>query len=804
MSFHVVTVLWTVKIFLIYTLMAVGLPWLVMGRFLRGRSLSQKFVFSIVAGNFFYIMIVLLWGLLHITSRYVLIAATLLPPAAILFSRRQRIWERWLQPLVIHLKRLFRNENSLRYSRRLLFRWAGRRLGGLFRRTGLFLRHNFFELILFAGCSAFVLWFFSRTEHFGPIVPDLTVHMSWINAVDEGRLFSDGIYPFGMHALLYYFHVVFDIPTVRLLLVFGTVQTFYIFTMLLVFLKEICRFRYTPYLAYLGFAVGHYLVGGAWYGGNFERYYSTLPQEYGMLFILPCGIALLRFFRAASREHEEYLRMKREKLLYTRVGKKQKWKESTVQLWLLIISFGLTLSAHFYNTFIAALLILAAAAAHIRFVFRPDMLRRLVCAAILSVLIPVLPMAIAFAQGTPLQASLYWGLQVIEGEEEASGETEETEMTEETGEPAETGGSEEAAEPGTASESAGRDMSETGEEGSGEDLSREPEGAAEAKLSGTERFRAMLDSWKGTIEDVLEYHIFTSPAWMEVWAWCLLLLLVQLPVLWLLKEGEYARTSITVLLFTGLLVFLCVSGDLGLFTVMDMERAPIFCCYAVLAPVSLAPDGLLVILNRLLPARRVWQTASLLLAALLAAGTAAGGYIRPRTEPASSLERDGAALCVYDIMENYPEKKWTIVSCNEERNMVSPVAWHYEVIDFLDSMEDYQEGDEMYIPTQYVFFFIEKKSLDYGYGEFEGVDARVSEEWASGILPVKNQLTQYNGTNRIILNARMYYWAQAYMERFPNEMKIYYEDEDFVCYYIEQNEYFLNNFAIDYGYNSGR
>ena len=33
-------------------------------------------------------------------------------------------------------------------------------------------------------------------------------------------------------------------------------------------------------------------------------------------------------------------------------------------------------------------------------------------------------------------------------------------------------------------------------------------------------------------------------------------------------------------------------------------------------------------------------------------------------------------------------------------------------------------------------------------------------------------------------------------------MKVYYEDDDFVCYYIEQNEYYLNNFAIDYGYNS--
>ena len=135
--------------------------------------------------------------------------------------------------------------------------------------------------------------------------------------------------------------------------------------------------------------------------------------------------------------------------------------------------------------------------------------------------------------------------------------------------------------------------------------------------------------------------------------------------------------------------------------------------------------------------------------------------------------------------------------------MISPVAWHYEVIDFLDSMENYEDGDEMYIPTQYVFFFIEKVSINYAYGEFTDINAAVSNEWASQGLPVKNGLSQYQGTERIIVNSRLYYWAQEYQKRFPNEMKVYYEDDNFICYYIEQNEYYLNNFAIDYGYNSG-
>ena len=62
----------------------------------------------------------------------------------------------------------------------------------------------------------------------------------------------------------------------------------------------------------------------------------------------------------------------------------------------------------------------------------------------------------------------------------------------------------------------------------------------------------------------------------------------------------------------------------------------------------------------------------------------------------------------------------------------------------------------------------------------------------------------YQGEGRWILMSRMYYWAQAFKERYPNDMKVYYESEDFVCYVMPQNMYHQYNFAIDYGYNQFR
>ena len=103
MSFNLVTALWIARIFIVYTLMVVILPCAVLHRFLKGRNLGQKFVFSVVLGNFFYIMLVLLWGLFHITSRYVLILSTLAIPAVLLYRNRQYIWQRYLEPVWIHL-----------------------------------------------------------------------------------------------------------------------------------------------------------------------------------------------------------------------------------------------------------------------------------------------------------------------------------------------------------------------------------------------------------------------------------------------------------------------------------------------------------------------------------------------------------------------------------------------------------------------------------------------------------------------------------------------------------------------------
>ena len=50
-----------------------------------------------------------------------------------------------------------------------------------------------------------------------------------------------------------------------------------------------------------------------------------------------------------------------------------------------------------------------------------------------------------------------------------------------------------------------------------------------------------------------------------------------------------------------------------------------------------------------------------------------------------------------------------------------------------------------------------------------------------------------NIMNRKILESEMYYWCQNFKTIFPNEIKVYYEDEDFICYVVKQNPDHLFN-----------
>ena len=113
------------------------------------------------------------------------------------------------------------------------------------------------------------------------------------------------------------------------------------------------------------------------------------------------------------------------------------------------------------------------------------------------------------------------------------------------------------------------------------------------------------------------------------------------------------------------------------------------------------------------------------------------------------------------------------------------------------------QSEYLTIPTPKIYFFIEKIPIDYGIEEkYEGSGRRVSDEGARQKLPTDSGLGIYKGASRYTVMSRMYYWAQEFRKLYPNEMSVYYETENFVCYEVTQNVYRLFDLSIDYGYNS--
>lgn len=778
MGYGAVAVLWMIKLFLIYTLMVVIMPYILLRPILRGKAVSLQFLVCVVVGNFYYVNIVLFLGLVHITSGTVYLIAFLLPFFVKIIWMRRQIKEAYVIPFLKMAMGVVHGETSMKVCLYQFCGWLKKTIKSLLIPIRRVLRRNILEGILFVICMAFLVMYFAPYfyEHYGYRSSDMIVHQQWINAMDDGVLFFDGIYPMGMHAIIYYIHAVFGIHTYILMYFFPFVSDIYIFVILLIALKSVCRFRYLPYLGFF------YLVGTDYIRpAMLSRYMSALPQEFGMMFYLPCLIAAIQFFRARKQEDKEYRKLKEANLLYTVIGQKHSWKESTLWLWVLIISFGLTFAVHFYITILAGILMVAVAVGYVCYVFRPGYLKKLVPAAILSLAIPLMPMMIAFMGGTPLQGSLYWATSVmgIDLNRAVTGASS-LENKEDTADASDT-------------------LTYLEENRSGDESEEKMQ-----DLTWTERTKNMFKKIPESIHNfyVGGHFILKNDMTYKIFLISFVLLLVQIPLMFWLKEQEYSRILIIIAVNHILLTLVGVSEKLGVPILIDADRMASFQAYMMPLCIALTVDSFILLGSKLLKKKQLWQGVAFVLTISFIGTSVMAGNIRKDAPSKSSIQTDGAAICLAEILNDYPKHKWTVISCNEERNMMAGSGWHYEVIDFLQSMEHYDADDVMEIPTPYVFFFIEKESLNYIRGEWDdSVDPTVSEEWASRELPVKSGLEQYSGTNRIILNSKMYYWMQEYKKRYPNDIKVFYEDDEFICYFMEQNEYYLHNFAIDYGYN---
>lgn len=625
---------------------------------------------------------------------------------------------------------------------------------------------NTLQWILAGAVIAALFWIYGRqlVLTYGYRASDIPVHLNWINQMSRGNLFASGVYPFGFHCMVYYLHAVFGFDTYVILCVFYLVQVFFIHIVLLAMLKLLCRSLYLPYA---GIMV--YILGSFWARQTYSRFGSSLPQEFGMIFVIPSVYFLIRFFQTEK--------------------KNLKNRETKLILGCFALAFSLTLAIHFYGTMIAGLCCIGIAVGFCTRFLNKEYFRRIMLTGIISVFLAVLPMGIAFAGGTPLQGSLGWGLSVINGD---SSDTEDTSENE-------------AAQKQAMEEMAARLIENTQNSNSESVQTGEIPIITEApKHSLADKAREIPKKMKNLremmIRRIQEFIINSQEQWCAYAVLAGIAVLILLGLMFIiLRRITYGEMLMSAGFCMGILTLLLCAGNLGLPVLMDPARCSIYYVYLLIVSITVLGDGLLylIFMPRILTIPR--NAVSFILTVSMAAGMIHQGLVKT-PDFISDYVSNGAFTCLTNIIKENRDETWTIVSANDETQMGLDHGWHYETITFLRKQEHINKDTKLIIPTEKVYFFIEKIPLNYSV-VYSGSGQSISKKGASQSLPNSGGIGMYQGEGRWILMSRMYYWAQAFMEMYPNEMKVYYESEDFVCYVIPQNMYHQYNFAIDYGYN---
>ena len=755
-----------VSIFAAYTGLTVLLPAIMFRRILAGRRLSEQFLMCYTFGNFYIINIVFAVQLLHISGFWTLVLFTAVP-GILIWSRVNRVSLRELcMKNGIVCKKILQGSMGIKG---FLYRVKNRSMAVLKKAVWLFYCEvvcNTLQWILAGAVIAALFWIYGRQLilTYGYCASDIPVHLNWINQMSRGNLFASGVYPFGFHCMVYYLHAVFGFDTYVILCVFYLVQVFFIHIVLLAMLKLLCRSLYLPYA---GIMV--YILGSFWARQTYSRFGSSLPQEFGMIFVIPSVYFLIRFFQTEK--------------------KNLKNRETKLILGCFALAFSLTLAIHFYGTMIAGLCCIGIAVGFCTRFLNKEYFRRIMLTGIISIFLAVLPMGIAFAGGTPLQGSLGWGLSVINGD---SSDTEDTSENE-------------AAQKQAMEEMAARLIENTQNSNSESVQTGEIPIITEApKHSLTDKAREIPKKMKNLremmIRRIQEFIINSREQWCAYAVLAGIAVLILLGLMFIiLRRITYGEMLMSAGFCMGILTLLLCAGNLGLPVLMDPARCSIYYVYLLIVSITVLGDGLLYLsfMPRILTISR--NVVSFILTVSMAAGMIHQGLVKT-PDFISDYVSNGAFTCLTNIIKENKDETWTIVSVNDETQMGLDHGWHYETITFLRKQEHINKDTKLIIPTEKVYFFIEKIPLNYSV-VYSGSGQSISKKGASQSLPNSGGIGMYQGEGRWILMSRMYYWAQAFMEMYPNETKVYYESEDFVCYVISQNMYHQYNFAIDYGYN---
>ena len=664
-------------------------------------------------------------------------------------------------------------------------------------------KRDFIEVIALVILLVYGLIYFSYnslTEHYYGF-GDMYVHNSWIYGLMQGQSFSGNVYPEAMHCMVYLFYAVFDIRVYTVLLFMQCVHIVTFLMSAYFLIREIFPWKYTGLIVLTAFLTLKLECINEVYA--MSRLQWTIPQEYGLFTVFLIPTFLVRYLKKAG--------------CICFKGKKTKmyWNHDLV---VFLLSIAASFAVHFYTTIMAVLACLGVAVIWIGKLINWKRLVPLAATAILAILVAAMPMVLALLQGIPFQGSIFWALNVMNGVDDVSTSAQEIydrtmaerekqkELEEQT-----------AIEQGN---SAAGGVQQGINVMQGEKLS-----VGDRAISYLKKVPDMLKKFYNVLKKAPNVLLSDGykTLYREKWG-ALFAIFTVLPFLgwvvyrflaWALKYiigwknvklelfDGYAIQAMIAFIF----MLIYAGGRLGIPSIIAESRLCAVEHMFLLTLLAIPVDLIGTILSVFCGTWVMQSTGLLGVAAVFFAVIHSGNYHGYLYFEGSRYT--AAVEVTNSIISSFPEKQYTILSTTDELYQVIEYGFHEE---YLTMLQNYKQ-QEYYIPTKYLFFYVEKHPLQYGqshfasgpdwlalerydslYGESaslcpEVLHGEISDDKADRVISTGTKLSDGYTIleNRETVESAVARYMRILLSQYPNESSVYYEDDDFICYFLEQN-----------------
>lgn len=809
------------KVFIAYMIIMYAWPEIVFRKYLRGKSVIFHFSFCVTTQVVLLNSIVITLGLIKVLDLWVfrgvfwgILAVSILKDVRI--TDKNKRFFRYFITGTMGVKNLFYKIRTGIKNGILSFFHGFRAL----------IKGHVWENFLLAAVVIYGMIYFDygSFQDFSFGTGDLYPHVAWVYGLIQGKPFSAGIYPEGMHCLIYSIHCLFGVKLYSVMLFLQSVHVHVFLLSVYIFFRTVFKWNYTPLIVMTAFltldATSTNMVA------CFARLQWTIPQEFALNTPFLCAAYMIQYLQAKPLENTREKKLKklkpvrekhklRSKLKYLRRKRPFAWLYQDENLYIFTMSLATSIVVHFYPAIMVFVFCASFVAFMLYRLFAKGKLKPLIGAGITALMIAVIPMGAAFATGIPFQGSIGWALEVMGVKEKPGAQQESTKENTEQKQDASSGDS-------------GQEKTENDQTGqniqpSATDLKTEENTAASESLV-QKVIRVLLAKIQGILNRLPEIgeQIYTRCyvyVFQEQRAKIVLYAAGAGMCLWgvyrILTAGLYLIKSMRKVVkpayfdqYAGLIlvaqIFMIMASPtiLGLPVLIDTSRLCALEQLLELGVVAIILDMAFSLFQLFLPSV-ILKTAAL-------AGIVSVVYLTWITDSYHGylywvLTRYNSAVAVTNaITDKLPRWSYTIVSTTDELYQQIQYGWHEEQVHFIN-----ESADEAFtLPTEYVFIFLEKKALrrnqyhvftgpewlawskyfqEIGNVEIVCYDYDESLVMVPGAFLSENSGTYAHPVGRQIVQATTKDWLETFDRKYPNELKLFYEDDYFACYYFKQN-----------------